>query len=344
MSIGQLDANLRRFYAEARKKSGETYSRSTILGFRHAIERYLNAPPLNKGLKLLSDPRFKRSNEMLNAQIVALKRQGKENTMHKPPIENEALMKLKTSQALSHNNPLALLRNVWFHVVLFFCRRGREGQRELKRGSFKAEMDASGRRYTTMAHDEATKNHQGGVQDVPSTEKYARMYETQDANDGYKAFQLYTSKLSPNCESFFQYPRKNFRVDDSVWYEARPLGVNSLGTMMKKISEAVQDLHQPQRQGHCHNLVVERWNPQQAHHGNLRPPKWAKPCTLQHASIHITAPQLQWGPLEKPGRWSRQRKQWWRRTERCSRSENYKFSRARVHIQQLYNSKCKHRV
>ena len=86
MTLGQLEVNFRRFYAEARNKAGEPYSKST-LGFRHSLERYLNRPPFNQGLNLSSDPRFKRSNEMLNAQIVHLKRQGKENVKHKPAIE-----------------------------------------------------------------------------------------------------------------------------------------------------------------------------------------------------------------------------------------------------------------
>ena len=157
MTVGQLDANLRRFYAEAKNKSGELYSKSILLGFRHSFERYLNAPPLNRGLKLSSDPCFKRSNEMLNAQIINSKHQGKENVKHKPTIENEDMAKLKASQAIAVTNPLSLLRNVWFHVVLFFCRRGREEQRELKRSSFAFEADASGRRLVTMAHDEVTK-------------------------------------------------------------------------------------------------------------------------------------------------------------------------------------------
>ena len=127
MSHGQLDANLRIFYAEARNKSGDVYSKSTLLSFRHGIERYLNTPPLNKGLKLTSDPRFKRSNEMLNATVVSLKRQGKEKVKHKPAIENEDLLRLKSSQVLALSNSLSLLRSVWFHIVLFFCRRGREG-------------------------------------------------------------------------------------------------------------------------------------------------------------------------------------------------------------------------
>ena len=37
MSFGQLDTNLRRFYAEARNKSEAAYSKSTLLGFRHGM-------------------------------------------------------------------------------------------------------------------------------------------------------------------------------------------------------------------------------------------------------------------------------------------------------------------
>lgn len=47
------------------------------------------------------------------------------------------------------------------------------------------------------------------------------------------------SKLNPKCESFFQYPRKNWSLDDNIWYEARPVSVNSRHYMMKNISEAV---------------------------------------------------------------------------------------------------------
>lgn len=143
---------------EARNKSEDVYSKSTLLGFRYGIERYLNAPTLNKGLKLTSNLRFKRSNEMLNATVVSLKRQGKENVKHKPAIENEDLLRLKSSQVLALSSPLSLLHNVWFHIVLFFCRRGREGQRTLKTTSFKFEVDPTGHNFATMAHDEATKN------------------------------------------------------------------------------------------------------------------------------------------------------------------------------------------
>ena len=252
MTVGHLDVNFRRFYAEARNKAGEPYSKSTLLGFRHSFEMYLNRPPFNQGLNLSSDPRFKRSNEMLNAQIVHLKRQGKENVKHKPAIEDEDLKKLKTSQAIAPTSPLTLLQNVWFHVVLFFCRRGREGQRELKRSSFKFEADASGRKFVTIAHDEATKNHPGGLSDVSSHENLARMYETPEENDGYKAMKIYLEKLTPKCDAFFQYPKEHWKYDDEIkldtdwsciipnWYDARPICVNKLDGMMEDINRAAE--------------------------------------------------------------------------------------------------------
>ena len=73
MKIGQLDQNLRRFCAEERTKMGEDYSKSTLLGFRHSIERFLNAPPFSRGLQISTDPTFARSNLMLDAQIKNLK-------------------------------------------------------------------------------------------------------------------------------------------------------------------------------------------------------------------------------------------------------------------------------
>ena len=90
-----------------------------------------------------------------------------------------------------------------------------------------------------MARDEATKNHAGGVSDVPSSVKLARMYETPEVNDGFKAFKFYMAKLNPQCDAFFQYPRKNskWKYGDEVWFDARPIGAKKLDGVMESISE-----------------------------------------------------------------------------------------------------------
>ena len=178
---------------------------------------------------------------MLDAKIKQLKRDNQQSTVHKPAIESEDLQKLKTSSVLLPNTPLSLMRNVWFHTTLFWCRRGREGQRSLTKNSFVFGTDGSGAPYVTMAHDEKTKNHQGGVQDEESFEKYARMYKSDSPTDGYSCLQLYLQKLNPNCEALFQYPKRNWcGVSESCWYENRPLGVNKLSCMMKDRSAAAK--------------------------------------------------------------------------------------------------------
>jgi hypothetical protein len=54
-----------------------------------------------------------------------------------------------------------------------------------------------------MTHDEASRNHPGGVDDAESFEKEGRMYKaSDDPSDGFNALQLYISKLNPNCSAF----------------------------------------------------------------------------------------------------------------------------------------------
>ena len=281
MTTGQLDQNLRRFYAEARTQKGEPYSKSTLLGFRHAIERYLNAPPYNKGLQLASDPRFMRSNQMLDAQLINLRRNGKENVTHKPAIEEGHLKQLKTSGVFSLSSPLSLLRNVWFHIVLFFCRRGREGQRALTTNSFKFATDAAGRKFVTMAHDEASKNHPGGVHDSSSNEKEARMHESAKSNDGYKVLKLFLEKINPKCSVFFQYPKSNVRPEEH-------------DEENQQSGRVLNHKHKPKHQSDSHNPVVQWWCPWSTHHVNVRPSKWAILGTLQLAAVDFSASKLQW--------------------------------------------------
>ena len=238
MTLAELDQHLRQFYAEARNKDGGNYGRATLLSLRNGIERYLNTPPNNRGISLVKDPQFVLSNQMLDAKIKQLKKDGMQNTTHKPAIELEDLEKLKNSEILSLTHPLSLLRNVWFHISLFWCRRGFEGQRSLKKSSFVFNEDAKGDHFVSMVHDEATKNHQGGLSDVESFEKNARMYKTSSKTDGYTALDFFLSKLNPECEALFQFPRRNWKPSDNVWYENRPLGVNKLSAMMKDISSA----------------------------------------------------------------------------------------------------------
>lgn len=234
MTTPELDRNLSRFYVEARTKECKEYSRSALLGFRNAIERFINNN--GKSIKLSKNNQFQQSNKILDAKLKINRRAGKENVKHKAIIVQRDMQKIKTSAYLAMDNPNGLLRRTWFFVTLYWCRRGREGQRTLRSDSFKFCQDENGREYAVMTHDEATKNHPGGENSKPSDEKETRMYSTETPDDAFASLKLYVSKLNPKCKAFFQHPRANFAFDDAVWYENKPIGVNKLGDMMKSIS------------------------------------------------------------------------------------------------------------
>lgn len=49
----------------------------------------------------------------------------------------------------------------------------------------------------TMAHDDLSKNHKGGIKNNPTKENLARMYEAKSKTGRYKALKMYLSKINP---------------------------------------------------------------------------------------------------------------------------------------------------
>jgi len=156
---------------------------------------------------------------MLESKLNALRREGKENVQHKPIIESSDLIKISNSPFMSPHTPDGLLRKVWFYATLYWCRRGCEGQRSLRRESFKFEKDADGNDFITMSHDQATKNQQGGFCENFSEERQTRLYSIGQDGDAYSCIHLYITKLNPKQEAFFQKPRSDakFEFSDAVW-------------------------------------------------------------------------------------------------------------------------------
>ncbi len=68
----QIFANvLRKFYAEARKRDGELYCKSSLLGIRFGLQRFYSS-----SMDIIKDPEFKEANSVFYAEIAQLKREG----------------------------------------------------------------------------------------------------------------------------------------------------------------------------------------------------------------------------------------------------------------------------
>lgn len=235
MSKEDLANNLRHFYACVRKQpepgsmAGEDYSRSGYRNIRAGLQRHLVSPPHNRQINIMSDIDFQKANQVFNGKIKGLKKEGKDVTKHKPAIAEEDMALFYKSGVLSDTNPTSLQRKVFVELALHFGRRGREGWRTMKKNSFSVNKDAKGRDFVTLNYNECDKNHQDAEQ------KMQCMFATYKENCPVASFQKYVQKLNPECEWFLQRPLASYE-GKRIWYANAPLGVNSIGNMLKGIS------------------------------------------------------------------------------------------------------------
>lgn len=239
-----LCAVLRSFYAEARSKSGQLYSKSSLISIRSSLNRYLNEPPYCRTLDLTKDPEMRSANLTLAAVIRRLEEQGAGPVVQKQAITRSDLRKLYDSPVFNTDTPFGLLNKVWFETCMYFCTRGRENQRELEEDSFGLAADEDGRKfvyfkalgpYHKSRSAALTKKRTDTDEDT-----LPRMYETGTDQCPYASFLLYVSKRNPLCRAFFQRPRDHCCFGDVTWYENKAIGKNLLGTRMQMLSRAAK--------------------------------------------------------------------------------------------------------
>ena len=114
---------------------------------------------LRPEVDIIDHPEFETSESMYQAVRVRMKREGKGKIENKPSICAEDMEKMYSSGVLSNSTPRSLQRKVFFELSLFFCRRGSENLRELKKDSFAVKTSAQGSEYVIQVTDELTKNH-----------------------------------------------------------------------------------------------------------------------------------------------------------------------------------------
>ena len=131
VTASRLNDVLKRFYVEVRKLNGELYSKSTLISIRFGIQRKLQE--IRKDINIIDSDEFKSCNEIFRTQCVFLKKEGLAKVNHKQPILSEDMKKLYQSNVFNLENPKSLQRKVFFDVMLFFCRRGRENLRTMKK-------------------------------------------------------------------------------------------------------------------------------------------------------------------------------------------------------------------
>ncbi|XP_051500638.1 uncharacterized protein kctd1 isoform X1 [Myxocyprinus asiaticus] len=235
---------LRSFYSEARSKSGQLYSKSSLISIRSSLNRYLNEPPFCRTLDLTKDPELRSANLALAAVIRKLEEQGAGPVVQKQAITRSDLRKLYTSNVFSASTPFGLLNKVWFETCMYFCTRGRENQRELEEDSFGLAMDEDGRKFVYFKalgpYHKSRSSSWNKKRSDTDDDNLPRMYETGTDFCPYASFVKYLSKRNALCKAFFQRPRDHCSESDTTWYENKAIGKNLLGTRMQMLSRAAK--------------------------------------------------------------------------------------------------------
>ena len=120
--------------------------------------------------------------------------------------------------------------------MLFFCRRGRQNLRELKKEDFSTCTDSSGVRYVWKVKDELTKNRR----ENDEAQESQTMFETGGPFCPVLSFEKYVTRLNPKNEFLFQRPKKGLDESDEVWYDNTVVGQRTLAEKMKKLSIAAK--------------------------------------------------------------------------------------------------------
>ena len=155
-----LAASLSKFYFEARKEDGDFYKTTSLCSIRAGINRHLK-DKYPEMIDIIKDCEFTNANVSYRAATVQLKKMGKGDIVHHPPLDENNIDKLYNSGGFHQNNPTGLLHKVWFEIMIYICRRGRENLKELKRDHFTVQTDSDGCQYVAQAVDEMTKKKLG---------------------------------------------------------------------------------------------------------------------------------------------------------------------------------------
>ena len=220
----ELASILRTFYAEARRKDGNLYTKASLAEIRCGLMRHFKQELY---VDITKDEEFYEANRVYEAKCAELKKHFEFE--RGPLIADEDIKKLYLSGIFSTKNPTTLQNKIFFEIMLFFFRpRGSQlNLRRLKKNDFEVKINSQGKRCVVKSTDHRADNLQAGEEGI--------MIAIDSPFCPVFSFEKYLSHLNPFNEFLFQRPKSC--GDGLVWYDNMAVGENTLKKKMQVISQ-----------------------------------------------------------------------------------------------------------
>ena len=130
------------------------------------------------------------------------------------------------------------MHKVFFDVIYYTGRRGKEGLRELTKSSFDVKIGSDGKEYVQINFNEKMKKNQGNETSTTANSLHNNRHIISAMDTPLcpvKSIKTYMSLLNEKLSAFFQYPS-----NDKQGYSIKCVGKNSLGSMMSEISKKAE--------------------------------------------------------------------------------------------------------
>ena len=191
----------------------------------------------------MNDRVFTQTNLVFTGRLRDNKEKGHDTSKPRTAIEKTDLEKLFndyfSSTSGDHLNTKILLHKVFFDIIYYTGRRGKEGLRNLNKKSFQISTGADNIEFIKITFNEKTKKNQGDSTSSGADSLHNDHHVITAIPDNplcpVESFKRYMSLLNPDINAFFQHPDKK-----KTGFTKEPIGKNSLGQLMKEISKDAQ--------------------------------------------------------------------------------------------------------
>ena len=195
--------------------------------------------PHRKPFSIIRDKEFLSANEALDATVKDHARKGLiSSTKHKRPFSQEDLEALYSNNQLGLENPESLVNTAWFYIVLYFGKRGRENQREMKASDQQLKTTTGGLKYFVLK-ERATKNHPGGISYNENETQSVMMAWPGQPRRPVACLEKYITQRKPRCDAIWQKPRNHnaasFCQDDDIRFCGVPMGKHKIDNLLEEM-------------------------------------------------------------------------------------------------------------